>query len=1341
MTEEIILKTRSQQKTGISSDWEKAVNFIPLKGEIIVYSDLNKIKIGDGETNVNDLEFMQAETTSGTGSDSTAIGSGTASGENSTVIGSGTASGAGATVIGSGEASGTGATAIGSGTATGDYSVAEGADTLAGCMGYYIAAIDPASNQIYLHTGKDSVIPTWDNPSSYYDPTFNGGYRIYLGDVNDDGLLTAEDADLILQHVASGTLSDLQQKVADVNKSGDITAADNIQITQYLAGWDVDLEFIPYGNEFSISSDGYYHWVFAGNIVEISGNRITYGENNSLNNTDKWINENNKYDGQVDPMTFFIPAQPDCGTTNVGLGSHAEGWLTHAAAQHSHAEGEGSIAAGRYGHAEGRQTRAGFAAHAEGQNTLAKGLYSHAEGANTIAIGSGTHAEGSSAVAIGNNSHAEGSKVVALGVNSHAEGRATNKATDIIPNLSSDTSFDEIKTAWDENKFSLTIKEGSHVEGVNNIANAYGHAEGGQTIAKGAYSHAEGQKNIAGGTNSHVEGTENEANGNNSHAEGKLCFANGEDSHAEGLRSIANKKAQHVQGKYNIADTDNSSDYGKYAHIVGNGTKEDEYNADGTLKKQNRSNAYTLDWDGNAWFAGEVEALGLLSKGPVHGADGHFSTLIDTPVIQDGEGYSIAVKNIALKSDLPTEGLELIGQKTTENGEIFNNYESNTAAKFAHAEGNQTKAEGVSSHAEGYKTTAKSEGAHAEGTAHQTNDNCMGPYADGKGAHAEGASTTAIGKGTHAEGRSTNSAIKIIPTLSENTNFNDIKAAWDKDKFLLAIKESAHAEGVNTIAYQYGHAEGGQTIAKGQYSHAEGQKTQANGTNSHAEGKETISSGANSHAEGNKTTASGENAHAEGGLIKLITIKPESGNTDATQTFYTVASGKNSHAEGCGTAATNTGAHAEGGAEAFDSEFNDQLINTVASGEFSHAEGVATSAENYGAHSEGVGGRATGCGAHVEGYYAFTQQFGQFANLASGIGSHAEGVYTQAYGYASHTEGGGAPDIGDEYQATTAYGNYSHAEGYMTQAGDYYSKKGVGAHTEGLGIPLNMCAGEIEIETKDCVFNCTTARGDGSHAEGLYTIAYGDYQHVQGRFNEVDYDEKYAHIVGNGNYNEEERTVIPSNAHTLDWDGNAWFAGNITVGEDKKELATKEYVDSKMGGSSCSVEDVLDYISENGITSFADIVTFGDVNCYNLNSEAEVTAMTDITSVMGSVNTNKISTVDGSISFNTKDIVTKDIITKNDGYAFIDSELIVNDTISCENSMAIANDLTVHGGIFQGAEAVATCSYVDNKVNGSEGTITVPIPGTSTAALRMLVADSQGNMSWVEIQRAEDVSV
>lgn len=50
-------KARVQHKYGTEAEWNKATNFIPLKGEIIVYTDLNKLKIGDGITVVTKLDF------------------------------------------------------------------------------------------------------------------------------------------------------------------------------------------------------------------------------------------------------------------------------------------------------------------------------------------------------------------------------------------------------------------------------------------------------------------------------------------------------------------------------------------------------------------------------------------------------------------------------------------------------------------------------------------------------------------------------------------------------------------------------------------------------------------------------------------------------------------------------------------------------------------------------------------------------------------------------------------------------------------------------------------------------------------------------------------------------------------------------------------------------------------------------------------------------------------------------------------------------------------------------------------------------------------------------------
>ena len=60
------INARLQHKIDTQENWEKATNFIPLKGELIIYDiDANntsrRIKIGDGITPVNDLEFVSAQ--------------------------------------------------------------------------------------------------------------------------------------------------------------------------------------------------------------------------------------------------------------------------------------------------------------------------------------------------------------------------------------------------------------------------------------------------------------------------------------------------------------------------------------------------------------------------------------------------------------------------------------------------------------------------------------------------------------------------------------------------------------------------------------------------------------------------------------------------------------------------------------------------------------------------------------------------------------------------------------------------------------------------------------------------------------------------------------------------------------------------------------------------------------------------------------------------------------------------------------------------------------------------------------------------------------------------------
>lgn len=191
--------------------------------------------------------------------------------------------------------------------------------------------------------------------------------------------------------------------------------------------------------------------------------------------------------------------------------------------------------------------------------------------------------------------------------------------------------------------------------------------------------------------------------------------------------------------------------------------------------------------------------------------------------------------------------------------------------------------------------------------------------------------------------------------------------------------------------------------------------------------------------------------------------------------------------------------------------------STYTLGEDSFSSGANTKASGYVSHAEGADTTALGGCSHAEGY----------STTASGESSHAEGTSTTASGNNSHAEG----------YSTKASGDFSHSEGQDTIA------YGIGSHAEG---------------------NNTTSFGDFSHSEGSTTRASGDNQHVQGKWN-ID-DTTSAHIIGNGSASDKK-----SNAHTIDWSGNAWFAGDVYVGSTSgtnsdsgsKVLATKEYVDSK----------------------------------------------------------------------------------------------------------------------------------------------------------------------------------
>lgn len=244
--------------------------------------------------------------------------------------------------------------------------------------------------------------------------------------------------------------------------------------------------------------------------------------------------------------------------------------------------------------------------------------------------------------------------------------------------------------------------------------------------------------------------------------------------------------------------------------------------------------------------------------------------------------------------------------------------------------------------------------------------------------------------------------------------------------------------------------------------------------------------------------------------------------------------------------------------------FGDYDTN-IAIGQWSIAEGSGTKAIGRASHAEGAYGQAIADGTHVEGYQT----------EATGYWSHAEGEMTKVTSYASHAEGSYCtlPDGTKRYG--TASGYASHVEGGGCHATASCS------HVEGLA---------------------TTASGAQAHAEGRYTIAAGGAQHVEGIANIEDAEGKYLHIAGNGTFDDR------SNAHTLDWNGNGWFAGDVYVGstsgkdkdEGSKKLATED-----------QIEDLYNRLNSNATLGFycvedVTIVLNGVSTIYPANSNVEI---------------------------------------------------------------------------------------------------------------------------------------
>ena len=188
-------------------------------------------------------------------------------------------------------------------------------------------------------------------------------------------------------------------------------------------------------------------------------------------------------------------------------------------------------------------------------------------------------------------------------------------------------------------KSATTLGTKATAEGYDTVASAaYTHAEGDTTTASGTGSHAEGSHTNSSGGYSHAEGYRASASGWAAHAEGSSTTASGYYSHAEGQGTTASGVAQHVFGKYNRVNSN-------YVEIVGNGSDDSD-----------RSNARTLDWNGNEVVAGKITvgahptaAMDVATKGYVDALLTQISAL--EARIEALEGGGASVENHILTAD------------------------------------------------------------------------------------------------------------------------------------------------------------------------------------------------------------------------------------------------------------------------------------------------------------------------------------------------------------------------------------------------------------------------------------------------------------------------------------------------------------------------------------------------------------------------------------------------------------------------------------------------------------------------------------------------------------------
>ncbi len=351
------------------------------------------------------------------------------------------------------------------------------------------------------------------------------------------------------------------------------------------------------------------------------------------------------------------------GTVVYSEQSHVEGSGSYAYGGITHVEGAGNISTGSNAHVEGSGNRnLSFSSHTEGSGNYNYGPQSHVEGAGNTLSGEEGHVEGAgnnahgpkNHVECGGNtvfglgSHAEGKHNIVVGFGHHAEGWLNSIGTSSSVNyFSPNTTYEENDIVAVDALFNNYNEENSNF--LYRCKDAPGQIQSGEGVEiitptqwnnSTAYSAGSvvyvqlnwypcylifycssaveaGMNPLTNGKNywssissylSPIQGTSSAGYylltipTSSSLKVAKVAanvtiepmwepVATNLSAHVEGYKNIALGNYQHVQGKYNTPDA-------QKAFIIGNGSE-----TEGVIT---RSNAMTVDWNGNMALAGDI---------------------------------------------------------------------------------------------------------------------------------------------------------------------------------------------------------------------------------------------------------------------------------------------------------------------------------------------------------------------------------------------------------------------------------------------------------------------------------------------------------------------------------------------------------------------------------------------------------------------------------------------------------------------------------------------------------------------------------------------------------------